>query len=365
MKVRITWYVRGVGLLTVIVGKSLLLARQRDNTELSGHVWLGAALLQSKNTRKRLDSNRTFSFLVLVLSFQQGLSPIQESLTEDDDEDDDDDGQQQQEQNESLASSSSSFISNTSDLESSHMLDFLLESFIQKLQQQAQVAPVMVLVEELHESVRQVICQHPEQQEQRQHQHATVQQEASSDNADNNDDDDNNTNTKDMKMRLVEMENDWLWSVMMPELVQQLCDAHNQIESGQIHLNVLKQVMAALGHGDSEQEQQQRRRRRRIDKLELSSVVVTGCPHVVNEQQEEEEEEQKSPAANENDDDHHRLGAYPNVNEEEEDKSRSSDNNDGKLKGGGDDDDHCEKASKRRCWWSWKFRLFRNHRRVS
>jgi hypothetical protein len=242
-------------------------------------------------------------------------------------------------------------------LETSKILDLLLESFIQKLQQQQQqsaqgdFSPAQQqLVKELQESIRQVIYQHRVEEQQQRQQHAAVRQEevnAGDNNGDN-----------DFKMlRLAEMENDWLWSIMMPELVQQLCNAHIQVERGQIHLNAMKQVMAALaaGHDDDSEHQQQQKQQRRIDKqLLVSSRAAVGSPHVLlvkQHEEEEKEEEQKSPAAahDHDDDHHHRLGAlYPNVTEDEVvDKSRGSSDNDGKPKGR---------------WWSWKSRLLGNHR---
>jgi hypothetical protein len=244
------------------------------------------------------------------------------------------------------------------------MLDLLLETFIQQLLQQHQDSVVrdqvsvdvqqqqqLMLVDDLQESVRRVLCQLYEEQQQLLHRDiAAVHDEASIDHGSiiNN----KNKNSKQMKkMRLAKMENDWLWSGMMPALVQQFCDARTQVERGQEHLNALKQVMAALGHS-SEQEL------RRIDQIKLTSsrAVDVLRPPLVKRPKEDEEEEQKSPSPHDNNDHDQRLAALSNNIVTQEHDKGSNDND-------GDGADHGEKTrKKRRCCWSWKS-LFGNHHR--
>jgi hypothetical protein len=283
------------------------------------------------------------------------------------------------------------------------MLDFLLETFIQEALQSAeddefsdavQGQHQQMLVEDLQESVRRVMRQLQQEQQllllqQQKRDAATVQEDSeSSDNGRINNNlkqmkkkkiqslvekaescDDNGSifsNSKPLKKKtkirsLVEMENDWLWSGMLPKLVQQLCDARLQAERGQAQLNALQQVMAAsLGHSSTEQEVQP------FDTLKLFSPAEVGPSlrsSLVPKRSQKEEEEQKSPAndSNNHDDHDHHVGATPIVTAAADKKgssgssSSSDSDNDGTLKAGRgcEDRPHEEtRKTRRRRWWS-------------
>jgi hypothetical protein len=278
----------------------------------------------------------------------QGLSPIrEESDTEDNDDDDDDSDHKQQieeeeeEEEESLAfavssssasSSSSSSSISTSAMKTSTMLDTLLESFLLQLQellsrkgassisrhhdddvrqQQSQSLPPQQQqrLKKMRQSVRLVMCQHEDQHQDDQLLRPIMdyEQDAPSDKNKNN----NSTKV----LRLAEMENEWLWSVMMPAMAHQLFEAHTQTERSQAHLNALKQVLA-LDRAEQGQ-------RRGIDKRNLT--LATG---------------------------------ETNINDSSDD--------DCKIKSRGDDQRREKARTARRCSWSWWKSLFgrrMNHQR--